>query len=287
MLYFGGKIIFMKRKVSQLCLLVLFLLRQNTFAQTCNAGIIKADKDSICFMGGPAHLIDNGSVGVIQWQSSITTSSFSNIIGAKDSFLYNTPLKTTYYRVYVTNGSCSDTSSAYKIVVNPVAEVNFSHTINFGTRVTFSVTGNLTGIISYQWDFGDGNSLDTSASSVNRVFHPGGYHVCLTTRYTYNCSYIVCNDLTILPTGTDDIEVNRNRILLSNLVSDYLEVTASNVFSLGIRNLLGQEILDNYSIQNKGNKQLIDVRYLPDGIYFFHAQTKHGLKTEKFIVRHR
>lgn len=60
-----------------------------------------------------------GSGLTFQWQESLDSINWSDIIGANNSFYSTIALQNTYYRCYVTCSNVSDTSSVVLVAINP------------------------------------------------------------------------------------------------------------------------------------------------------------------------
>lgn len=88
-------------------------------AGTITGSMVGSDMDSVC-QGAAATLSVSGNSGVVQWQSSINGTSFASISGATATSYVATVNQTTYYRVFVGAGLCSDTSPVFTLVVKPL-----------------------------------------------------------------------------------------------------------------------------------------------------------------------
>ncbi len=97
---------------------------------------------------------------------------------------------------------CFDTScNTVEIITDCLLNANFSHAFITGstTQVQFTDNSFGTGVLSYDWDFGDGNT-STDAHPLP-TFAPGNtYNVCLTltnTTATETCTDLLCTTITI------------------------------------------------------------------------------------------
>lgn len=90
-------------------------VQAGTISSTTSAGGI----DSVC-QGIPTTLNVSGNSGVVQWQSSANGTSFTSLSGATGTSYVASVAQTTYYRVYVGTGICTDTSPVFKLVVKPL-----------------------------------------------------------------------------------------------------------------------------------------------------------------------
>jgi len=143
--------------------------------KTSSKGAISAIPNSLC-QGASAVLTVSGASGAIQWQSSDSTTGFSDIQGAIATSDTSTPAQTTYFRVYTPNATsgCLDTTAIFKLLVNPppsppaLTAVNDS--ICSGDSTQVCAPGNFWG---YLWNTGD---TTTCTSALNA----GGYWVSVT-----------------------------------------------------------------------------------------------------------
>ena len=120
------------------------------------AGNITAASDSIC-AGATANLNDTGnSSGIIQWQSSSSTTGYTNIVGADSSGYSSSPSQTAYYRVVVNNTGCSDTSAPFLLVVDSLPAPPVVTAADSIICTSDSTLINSSGSYStYQWNDGD------------------------------------------------------------------------------------------------------------------------------------
>jgi len=133
---------------------------------------------SVTFNGGGS----SDNVGIVSYQWNFGDGATGN--GITDSHTYSTP---GTYTVTLTvddavgNGPVSDTLTVTVIdVTPPVAEAGSDQTVNEDTSVTFNGGGSSdnAGIVSYQWNFGDGGTA--SGITVSHIYsNPGTYTVTL------------------------------------------------------------------------------------------------------------
>lgn len=90
-----------------------------SLSQIPNAGILSAQPGSIC-EGDSSFMTLAGSSDTIHWQFSLNGSNYSPVGGASDTSLKTSTTQSTYYRTVAQNGSCTDTSQAYQLVVHPL-----------------------------------------------------------------------------------------------------------------------------------------------------------------------
>jgi hypothetical protein len=120
----------------------------------------------------------------IQWQASANGNDFTNISGADTDFYSTQPQQTTYYRVFGSNGMCTDTSAVFQLTVAPLVvpkPVTNTPLICASDSAIISVPGNY---VSYLWNDGD-----TTRTTVAK--NAGNYWVSVTS--ANGCSAISPN----------------------------------------------------------------------------------------------
>ena len=146
------------------------------------AGGIIANPPNLC-LGDSSQLTFAGTNGNIQWQSSITGSSYSDITGADSTVYYTTPLlQTTSFRLIVLNGTCADTSSTTIVVVDTLPApplLNAGDSLICASDSTL-ITGP-TGYNSYLWNTGD---------TSNSIYANDGGGYWLTITNSYGCAAV-------------------------------------------------------------------------------------------------
>jgi hypothetical protein len=240
-----------------------------------NAGVITADRDTVCELGR-AKLIDNGSIGNLQWQSTAKGDTFSDVIGAKSATLSVIVNKTTQFRVIATNGICSDTSLPYVITVVPQPQAFFTYNAQ-GRTVNFN-SGQSTGkIIRYYWDFYDGDTSDV-ANPVHTYAADGKYYVCLTVYDRYACSSNYCFNISLEGISGIDDEQETNLRISPNPFSDHISVSMdpyeNDLTEIELYDLRGAKV---YASHGKVFDGMIETGFLKEGIYFLNIQTKSGV----------
>jgi len=97
-----------------------------------------------------------------------------------------------------TNGVCSDTfATALEVDSCPVA--NFTYSLNNQNGFFNAIQTNTTG---YQWNFGDGDSVNVNALNVLHIYDaPGTYKVTLKVTNQFGCESVFETDVVVLPTS--------------------------------------------------------------------------------------
>ncbi len=254
------------------------------------AGTVTAVKDTVC-SGTPVTLnVSGSSGGTIQWQSSISPISFSDIPGANgSSYLSPSLSQTTFFRVRVGTGNCADTSSLYRVIVvaAPVA-VYASET--FGLTVNFNSDGSM-GATIYEWNFGDNTSSYLSSPSHTYAV-PGVYHVCLTVLNGSNCSYISCREIQVgTVTGiTTTITPSRlwkiQPIPFDDHFFIYSGENSSSVKCVELYNILGKSLIhSDYEGKTQYPLKVNIPQSVNDGIYFLRIKSSGGKDYTQLITR--
>jgi gliding motility-associated-like protein len=124
---------------------------------------------TIC-SGQNATLTASGG-GNYSWNNSSTASSITV-----------SPTITSTYSVVVSNGSCSDTTSAIVIInPNPTANVSGSISIHQGQTTTLTTSGGT----NYLWNNGETTTVISVAPTVTTIY-------CVTITDTNNCTDTAC-----------------------------------------------------------------------------------------------
>lgn len=237
-----------------------------------DAGIISTSRDTIC-ESTPCILSVTGNTSDIQWQSSPTSGNYSDIPGATNSTYTELVTNNAYFRVYTSDGTCSDTSNTIQVIVKPSPVAFFTSSIE-GDQVIFSSAGTTGDVTIYNWNFGDGTS-SSDANPVHTYASSDSFHVCLTVYNGSNCSFTICNELEVI-TGIAEVSVAGNFTVYPNPCSSILYIDAQKLqvqnCNIEILDMLGKVVLnENYKIKNRIIP--IDVSGLAQGMYYLKITT--------------
>lgn len=165
-----------------------------TVDPTSVAGTISGAQP-VCSGPNSRTLTVSGNIGVIQWQSSMDNSSFSDITGATSTSYTATNLAaTTYYRVKVTSGVCSSaTTASVSVIVNttPSISISSSGSTTFCQGGSIILTANVaqpSGDV-YSWSNGSTNSYIGVGSS--------GTYTVTVTNLVSNCYATASKSVTV------------------------------------------------------------------------------------------
>lgn len=148
-----------------------------------------------------------GYVGDIQWQSSATPGGpWSNVPGATTDNYNTGPLTTsTYYQAKVyTCDTVYSNEIFVEVVPAPTADFDMND-VCFNEAVIFNDLSSdpVSGIIGWQWDFGDGNTSNQQSPS-HTYASDGTYTVTLTVTNPTGCSDVANFDVTVFPLPVAD-----------------------------------------------------------------------------------
>lgn len=178
-----------------------------------------------------------------------------------------------------TNTEGSATVCKDVIITNTpkIPVVDFSYIIT-GTNVTFTDLSTNTPDY-WNWDFGDGGS-STEQNPSHFYAVPESITVCLTAGNVagenFTCKLIAFNGVTTLNTLQFDISPNPASTNLT-INTDFSENGTGNIL-----NHLGQQ-LHSFVIEPT---TIIDVRELPEGLYFIQIISEEKAGIQAFVVQH-
>lgn len=182
-------------------------------------------------------------------------------------FTYGNYTTTDY--VYVNGWSIDNTVNASAIYAT------VGQTINFYSTSTHTS--------DYQWDFGDGSTIDGIANPDYAFTQPGTYTITLTGSNARGCSGT--SSITVYiseATGLDDVSETNTRI---NILNRNLQVTFNRQLpqaaTLEVINTTGQQLLTQQLTQTQTNT---DLSYLPAGIYIVRVANGSNSLTQKVVL---
>lgn len=260
----------------------------------------------------PTVNISGGTINSYEWIISGPNgySYTSSNLGSPSGFTHTMPGNGTYTICLITMGQdpsgnpCSIDTSCTTVTVNcnisaPCGNgstVSFTHSSN-QLQASFTNTSNIVGLqlVSYSWDFGDGNT-STQASPVHNYATENKYMVCLTVTFhdqTGSCSISSCRKIKVTglgligptkqelggPSGTKfDFKTYPNPTA-NNL---NLDITGGKGdYQVVVRSVDGQSILIEELSQS--NSARFDFRGLASGMYFITIAKDGERLTKKFV----
>ncbi len=229
-------------------------------------GTISALRDTIC-SGTPGILTVTGNSGDIQWMSSITAGDLTPISGATSSTYTGVFTQNTSFAVQISSGTCTDTSSAFNLVVKPSPIAEFVSS-GSGLQKIFNSSGTTGDVTIYEWNFGDG-ATSSEANPVHTFGSSDTFHVCLSVYNGSNCSFTICKDVDVI-TGIMTVTEANSFIIYPNPFRDYISIDGATlndeIMSIDIYDLLGRKVFSQ-PFQNTGGKNVIDLSALSNGMY--------------------
>ncbi len=253
-----------------------------TINAPANAGIISSSGGDTLCSGTPVSISTTGYTGNVQWQSSITVNNFTDIPSAVSPSYIGSIAQTSYFRVIATNGTCTDTSLAKKIIVTPAPEANFDFTLS-GRKVTFNSAGTSGDVTAYDWNFDDGSAHSNEVNPVHDYTANGIFHVCLSVKNGSNCSFTICKDVTVsAPTSIRDLSNSAGFRIYPNPVSDNLIIKGSLLnATVTVQNILGQTVLS--AIFSNELSATLDLSNLAQGTYLLSVISEEGEFVQRII----
>jgi PKD repeat protein len=142
-----------------------------------------------------------------------------------------------------------------------------------------SFTNNSINGVSYEWNFGDGNN-STSASPTHSYASSGMYNVKLKAYADIlsSCADSITTTVNVVLTGLNEVSAITGITILSNTVSEKLEIKSSVSSICSIVNSKGDKIME-FNVDAFQPSE-INVERLNSGIYFIQTA---GYKPVKFI----
>lgn len=161
--------------------------------------VLSSNKDTIC--EGENVTFINGTVGANRFRWNFDQGSgFQNLNGNNKTRTYNNAGDYTIQLVTDINGAqgCTDTASV-ELHVLPSPDADFSFTPNNECdSMTVNFTSTSTGaIVSYNWDFDNGNTFTGLTPPSQFYPSPGTYTVTLTVANSRGCSDTRTRDVTV------------------------------------------------------------------------------------------
>lgn len=152
--------------------------------------------------------VNNGSVvatvtsapGNIQY---LWTSSATNTPSTNNTLNWSNVAPGWYYFT-VTQGNCSENDSI-EVTTIPLPVADFSANTDYGCNpLTSMFTNNSTGAVSYNWDFGNGNTLVGTGNTDQIQMYTNSSTIMLVAFDGANCSDTAYLDVTVITCGCMD-----------------------------------------------------------------------------------
>jgi hypothetical protein len=256
--------------------------------------------------------------GYVTFLASVPSTSYSQTFfwqftgGSPATQSVNSSVVSTVSTTYSANGiytaslfytsfACS-TSVSQTILVNTLGgcqlAADFSYSVGSNQVVGFNnmSTGTLTGT-TYNWNFGDGSSSTFSAPS--HTYSVGGADTATVTLTAYNNSIQGC-----MAINTKTFSLVTGFVGMKNLARETLNYRiypnpADGAFNLklnvvgiaeasvDIYNVSGEKVHSaSYKVNDGIREEQIDLRSMPDGIYFIKLYSFKKAAIQKLIINH-
>lgn len=229
----------------------------------------------------------------------------SNNLGAPSAFTHTFPGNGAYsvclltYAVDAFGNPCSSNSTCRNVTVDCPTSCNNGSTVSFtssnGLQKTFTNTSNIvgSGIVSYSWDFGDGNT-STQTSPIHTYASQGIYNVCLTATFyisqSETCSLTTCinvkaKGIGFIPSKMNDMDgVGFDFEAYPNPVAHTLKLDINgeqDTYQVVVHSIDGREMMVEELTKN--NSAQLDVSGLESGMYFITLENGAVSLTKKFV----
>ncbi|HIF14224.1 MAG TPA: T9SS type A sorting domain-containing protein, partial [Bacteroidetes bacterium] len=175
----------------------------------------------------------------------------------------------------------------YEDFYNAAPNALFEDSINIDVRAKVHFTDLSTGdISSWAWDFGDGFTSDVQ-NPKHTYLANNTYNVCLTVTNPWGNDQ-ECKNITLDQVGIEEMGMNIGSIL-PNPANGNIHINLNgndvNDLNIGIYNILGEMITEEYVNQLNGNMTYsFDISTQAEGVYFVRLQSDKGLISRRIIL---
>lgn len=169
-----------------------------------------------------------------------------------------------------------------------VCNAFFDYTIGNCPNVTFvdnSTAGSPTAqIVSWTYDFGDGNSASTP--NTNHTYTSNdNYQVCLTIVSSDSCVTTYCDSIVIdCSWGVAEFDLE-NTVISPNPVNDVLRLTLKKTLGLNYRIIDLSGVVHKEGALPVVKEYSVDVDALPNGFYLLEVVTDGARIVKRFLKR--
>jgi PKD repeat protein len=180
------------------------------------------------------------------------------------------PPATTTYVVTVTDTNNCKAADSVTVTVYPNPVAGFTSSSNM---LTVSFTNSSTGAVSYNWQFGDGNSSSQQNPSYTYTT-AGTYNVTLVATSAAGCTDTITQSVTVTNVGIKEGDNFFSNISFYPIPSETGIITidfgksVAQPAEVKVYNMVGKQVYYG-SIENTNTKKTeIDLSFLPAGTYF-------------------
>ncbi|MDG1332358.1 MAG: PKD domain-containing protein [Crocinitomicaceae bacterium] len=193
----------------------------------------------------------------------------------------------TYTVCLVAISNCGGDTTCTTITVsnctNPVA--GYTETQSAGGVVDFTSTSTTTGLTTYSWDFGDGQTA-TSENPTNTYAANGTYTVCLTVSDSCGIDTL-CNTINVNTIGIDENSLVDQLSIFPIPAQETMTIsnlTSGEDFKLELLNNLGQIVK---VIRTEGLETVqLDLSAVVDGYYHLRVSNSTMIGTRAVLIKH-
>lgn len=181
--------------------------------------------------------------------------------------------------ITLSSAGCKDTALDVS-TVNPSPNAGFRYVKSQGMEFTFTDTSSNGGgnIVSWTWDFGDGN-LSNTQNPIHTYNSETTYNVTLCVKSDRNCES--CKTITIAAVGINDVFNNNKISLFPNPGTGVFNLHANNFMSsITILNLSGQ-VVSNFMADSESYS--FDISNLAQGVYIVQVEIEGKVYRLKLI----
>ena len=192
---------------------------------------------------------------------TINSNTVNNVGGESDFYVY---------KYGYNNCNCTN-----------IPEPNFSMVRDANNKVTFTYTGS-TGIISYKWDFDDGDT-SSSASPVHTYTKTGAITACVTVRNSCGDN-TYCKSFYLFPTSVEYTAATNNNIkVYPNPANDavHIEGIAAGT-GIQIFDVTGRQVYQSASTSTNAS---INISSLSTGSYVLVLTATDGTRTTRKLMK--
>lgn len=173
-------------------------------------------------------IIDSTNVANYSWDFGDGSTGST----PESTVIYNQPgTYTICLSITDSLGVCQDASCQTIVVTcNVNSNYNIAPSTVGGQPLTYELSAvDTSNIISYSWDFGDGNT-STSTNPIHTYTQPGSYTICLITTSVSGCIDTTCNNYSIVCNNNSNFNVAVSPIT-QPLTYDFTVLDTSNIAS--------------------------------------------------------
>jgi len=244
-----------------------------------------APSDSeIC--SGDCITFTNSSQNAINWFWSFENGTpSSSFVSDPGSVCFSGPPGYYNVRLVTSNGMGSDTLNSSILIDSAVADIVIGDTLF--ENMPSSFTDNSISPVSWDWNFGDGNSTNIQ-NPIYTYTNAGTYTVMLIISNDNGCVDTATKVVTVVQLiGQEELFRKGEMVIYPNPASStlYIELDIPMGESnwVKIENTLGQLVYEDQNPISQSSVIELDIAFLPKGIYYVNIGNSRGIAVNKFI----